>query len=306
MRKRVFQKTQKEHALKIERAKAAAQRRAEAALSIDEISRAQSAYANAAFSNTDDTNHDKIVESARLTYQNALKKYGFDEKEFEYRPICPICGDTGSVNGKPCKCIFDEYIANLKKACDIDARAKFSFADCDLKKVKDETQRKSLATLYSAMQKYVEKFPKSECSTIVFSGGVGTGKTCLASAIARAVVEKGYAAKIMSAYEFNSLMLKIHTSPIAERNALIHDVITADLLLIDDLGTEPMLKNVTVEYLLLVIEERQTKGRATVITTNLDTDGILFRYGERIYSRLSHKQHSKIIEMNGKDLRINR
>ena len=90
----------------------------------------------------------------------------------------------------------------------------------------------------------------------------------------------------MSAYEFNALMLKIHTSPIAERNALIHDVITADLLLIDDLGTEPMLKNVTVEYLLLVIEERQTKGRATLVTTNLDTDGILLRYGERIYSRL--------------------
>ena len=75
--------------------------------------------------------------------------------------------------------------------------------------------------------------------------------------------------------------------------------------MIDDLGTEPMLKNVTVEYLLLVIEERQTKGRATLVTTNLDTDGILLRYGERIYSRLSHKQRSKIIEMNGKDLRIN-
>lgn len=305
MRKRVFNKTKKERSIKIDRAKQAALQRAQAALSIDEISRAQSEYARLAFAPSDDAEHDKIVEKARLAYQNALKKYGFDQNDFEYHPICPLCNDTGVVKGKMCKCIKDEYIANLKKECNVDSLAKFSFDDCNLDKVKDEKQKASLATLYAAMKKYVAKFPKSDCSTIVLSGGVGTGKTCLASAISRAVVEKGYAAKIMSAYEFNALMLKIHTSPIAERNALIHDVITADLLLIDDLGTEPMLKNVTVEYLLLVIEERQTKGRATLVTTNLDTDGILLRYGERIYSRLSHKQRSKIIEMNSKDLRIN-
>lgn len=305
MRKRVFDKTKKERSIKIDRAKQAALQRAQAALSIDEISRAQSEYARLAFAPSDDAEHVKIVEKARLAYQNALKKYGFDQNDFEYHPICPLCNDTGVVKGKMCKCIKDEYIANLKKECNVDSLAKFSFDDCDLDKVKDEAQKANLATLYAAMKKYVAKFPKSDCSTIVLSGSVGTGKTCLASAISRAVVEKGYAAKIMSAYEFNALMLKIHTSPIAERNALIHDVITADLLLIDDLGTEPMLKNVTVEYLLLVIEERQTIGRATLVTTNLDTDGILLRYGERIYSRLSHKQRSKIIEMNGKDLRIN-
>lgn len=76
------------------------------------------------------------------------------------------------------------------------------------------------------------------------------------------------------------------------------------MLVIDDLGTEPMLKNVTVEYLLLVLEERQTRGRATVITTNLTGENILNRYGERIYSRLSHKQYSMMIEMKGNDLRL--
>ena len=154
------------------------------------------------------------------------------------------------------------------------------------------------------MQKYVEKFPNVKSINLLFTGGVGTGKTCLASAIATGVVEKGYCAKIMSAYEFNSLMLTVHTSPIAERNALMDDVLTSDLLVIDDLGTEPMLKRVTIEYLLLVIEERQAKGLATIITTNLDVERLLARYGERIYSRLSHKQHSMIIQFVGKDLRL--
>lgn len=304
MKNRVFKQTQQEHALRIEKEKTACAQRAKAALSVDEISKAQAEYTDAVFANIDGTN-DAVVAKALSKYQSALKKYGFDEKDFQYTPLCPVCNDTGNVSGKVCACIWNEYIANLEKECEIRKRAPFAFEDCDLEKVKDGNQRQSLCTLYESMKKYCEKFPASETSTMVFSGGVGTGKTCVASAIARAIVRKGYAAKVMSAYEFNSLMLKIHTSPVADRNALMHDVMRADLLVIDDLGTEPMLKNVTVEYLLLVIEERQSKGRATVITTNLDADGILYRYGERIYSRLSHKQHSKIIAMHGKDLRIN-
>ena len=54
MRKRVFNKTKKERSIKIDRAKQAALQRAQAALSIDEISRAQSEYARLAFAASDD------------------------------------------------------------------------------------------------------------------------------------------------------------------------------------------------------------------------------------------------------------
>ena len=66
MRKRVFNKTKKERSIKIDRAKQAALQRAQAALSIDEISRAQSEYARLAFAPSDDAEHDRIVEKARL------------------------------------------------------------------------------------------------------------------------------------------------------------------------------------------------------------------------------------------------
>lgn len=305
MKNRALNKTLTERREKIEAAKRTAALTAQKAFAVPEISDANKAYTNAMFdamtSGSDDT---QKVQSARLTYQNALKKYGFDEKDFQYKPICPICGDSGTHNGKMCKCVFDDYIVNLKTECELDKKAPFSFADCNLANVKDEKERANLAMLYEQMQKYVAKFPDVRNINLLFTGGVGTGKTCLASAIARGVVEKGYSAKIMSAYEFNSLMLTTHTSPIAERNSLMHDVLTADLLVIDDLGTEPMLKRVTVEYLLLVIEERQSKGLSTIITTNLDMERLLARYGERIYSRLCHKQHSMIIRFEGKDLRL--
>ena len=305
MKQRVMQKTLSERQKQIEAQRAAARALAQKAFSIDEIANANKAYIDAEFAamaSGDDKS--KTAEKAHEKYRKTLEKYGFSEDDFENKPSCPLCGDTGYANGKVCSCIWDLYVENLKKECQIDERAKFSFEDCDLKKIRDEAQRKATSALYDSMKKYVAKFPTAKCKTLVFSGGVGTGKTCLASAMARAIVEKGYSVQFLSAYEFCSLMLKVHTSPISERNALLSDALSCDLLVIDDLGTEPMLKNVTVEYLLLTLEERQSKGLATVITTNLSGENILNRYGERIYSRLSHKQYSMIIQMQGNDLRL--
>ena len=304
MKKRVMQETLSERQKQIDAQNALARQNIDRAFSIDEISRANKEYVDLTFrAMTSDEDLSKFIEKAHKNYKKTLKKYGFSEEDFVGKPVCPLCSDTGFVDGKICSCIWDSFVENLKKECQIDERAKFSFDDCDLSKIKDEQQRRLTGQLYDSMKKYVDKFPSSKCKTLVFSGGVGTGKTCLASAMARAIVEKGYAVNYMSAYEFCSLMLTTHTSPVSERNALLHDVLTCDLLVIDDLGTEPMLKNVTVEYLLLVIEERQMHSRATLITTNLSGENMLNRYGERIYSRLSHKQYSMIIEMDGNDLR---
>ncbi len=298
MKQRAFQKAK----LALDERVANMQKQAESkkafAFEVAEIKEAHTAFVFAMFD-------EKKRDTAQQNYSSALKKYGFCEQDFEYIPSCHLCGDTGVYQKKPCKCIFDDYVKYLKQESDIEQKAKFTFADCDLKKVKDEQQKANLKTLYTQMKTYTAKYPATKTRTWVFSGAVGTGKTCLASATVRAAVEKGYSAKVVSAYELNSLMLTTHTSPIAERNALLHDVMSVDYLLIDDLGTEPMLKNVTVEYLLVLLEERLNRGLCTIITTNLTPERILNRYGERIYSRLSDKQHSKFVTINGKDLRIN-
>ena len=75
-------------------------------------------------------------------------------------------------------------------------------------------------------------------------------------------------------------------------------------MLIDDLGTEPVLKNVTKEYLYNLINTRQINKRATLITTNLSLDNILDRYDERIFSRLGNKNLSTIIQLLSSDKRL--
>ncbi|MDE6060760.1 MAG: ATP-binding protein, partial [Clostridia bacterium] len=232
---------------KIDAAKRLAEVQMEKALAISEISSAYSAFLEKRFSAYRQGNISEIeVEKAHDAYISALKKHGFSETDFDYTPLCPICGDKGNVDGKACKCVWTEYIKQLKIVCDIEKRAKFTFANCDTKTISDEAQRATLEKLYAYMSKYAAKLPDVKTKNIVLSGTVGTGKTCLASAVARATVEGGKSCKFLSAYEFNTEMLSCHTSPIAERADKLHDVLTADLLVLDDLGTEPRLQNVTI------------------------------------------------------------
>ena len=303
MKERAINVAMTKRRARIDAAEREAENKLSAALSIPEISAAHTLYVDKKFNNILNGKNPDEVTAARDKYLSALSKYGYSESEFEYTPLCPVCKDRGSVNGRACDCVWEEYISCLKDECNILAKAPFTFGDCDTSVISEEAQRATLERLYKHMSAYADKLPDVNYKNIVLSGTVGSGKTCLASAVARAAVERGKSCKFMSAYEFNNEMLACHTSPISERSERLHDVLTADLLVIDDLGTEPILKNVTIEYLLLTLEERLNAELCTLITTNLDEDGIMSRYFERIYSRLGDKRHSRFFKLSGKDLR---
>ena len=275
------------------------------AYEVPEISEAQAEYSRAKFATL--LNGGKgvdIVEEARLAYEKALVKHGYSEKSFDYIPSCTKCGDTGYVDGKLCDCVKKQYMIALAKECDILNKAPFSFADCDLSNMTKE-QATAITKLYGFGWEYVSKYPQVTKHILVFAGATGTGKSCLASAIVRkAVLERGKSGLVFTAYEFNATCLNCHLAPIDEKDSVLHNLMTCDFIVIDDLGTEPMLKNVTCEYLQLVLDERLSKGLTTIITTNLNELQLKERYGERIFSRLSDSKHSLMRRIPGKDLRL--
>jgi DNA replication protein DnaC len=77
-----------------------------------------------------------------------------------------------------------------------------------------------------------------------------------------------------------------------------------DVLIIDDLGSEPLIKNVTQEHIYNIINERLVTGRAFIITTNLDPAALIERYDQRIASRILAKENSMLIEFKNTDLRF--
>ena len=76
----------------------------------------------------------------------------------------------------------------------------------------------------------------------------------------------------------------------------------SDLLVIDDLGSEPIRRNINVESLFSILNERSVSKRPVVIVTNLMPVQLRDRYGERITSRL-FSENAVSIRLYGRDVR---
>jgi DNA replication protein DnaC len=143
-------------------------------------------------------------------------------------------------------------------------------------------------------------------SKILLMGKTGLGKTYITECVANAFLEKGNSVCFVSAFEMTNCFLKYHSPLEKDKYSWIAPFIESDVLIIDDLGTEPKFKNVTLEYLYLVISEREKYSRPIIVSTNLELGNILDTYGERIYSRLVNKQTSATFKIQGDDLRVSK
>ena len=160
-----------------------------------------------------------------------------------------------------------------------------------------------MASIKKSMIKFVDNLKTAQTRNIVFMGNTGVGKTFLAKSIAKTAMSKGNTVIFITSFNLNNEFLKSHLSSELDKIKLLNNYINCDLLVIDDLGSEPKLKNVTSEYLLILINERIARKKATIITTNLRPDNIIATYGQRFYSRIFNKEDSSLIEITGKDLR---
>ena len=75
------------------------------------------------------------------------------------------------------------------------------------------------------------------------------------------------------------------------------------LLVLDDLGSEPVIPNVSFEWLFAVINERTLAGLATVCSTNLTLSQLQTRYDDRFMSRLCDKNTTQVLHLTGENLR---
>lgn len=77
-----------------------------------------------------------------------------------------------------------------------------------------------------------------------------------------------------------------------------------DLLILDDLGAEPMLNNITRENLTNLLDARQRQGLATAFSSNFTREQIINEYGERFAFRLLSPRNTLTLELIGENLRL--
>src|SRR6478735_7611879 len=144
---------------------------------------------------------------------------------------------------------------------------------------------------------------------LFFEGQPGVGKTHLAVAMLKQVVERTGARGIF--YDTRDLLRLIRSTYDASTRTteleILRPVMTADLLVLDDLGAEKTSEWVE-ETMNLIVNTRYNERRLTIFTSNYedipdDTDpnSLLFRIGHRMRSRL-HEMCDFVI-MDGADYR---
>lgn len=239
----------------------------------------------------------EVISRLEVELESLLSENGFPADYLEEKPICPVCSDKGFVDGELCVCIKKLIIEKRFKGSGLNPLQTFETISRSV--FDDPRDNRIRERICSYLSDYADSFPENELPDLLLYGDPGVGKTFLLNAIGCRVLARGYSVLRMTANRLVNETLEC----ISERKEK-PDLVLPDLLILDDLGTEPMIPNVTVETLLAVICERQDSGKPTLFATNLDLDAISEEYGARVWSRLVSPQRVKVIKMTTPSIRL--
>ena len=129
------------------------------------------------------------------------------------------------------------------------------------------------------------------------------GKTFLSRCIAGEVMKRGHSVIYLSAGDLFEVFSKNKFSNEDEdgMQEMYRFVLECELLIIDDLGTE-LNNSFTSSQLFYCINERMSRKRSTIISTNLSLAGLRDSYTDRVASRIMSGY--TIIPLYGRDLRL--
>jgi DNA replication protein DnaC len=170
-------------------------------------------------------------------------------------------------------------------------------------------EREPVASMNDALLREVRTYTRAiaqrldEGRGIWFIGDVGTGKTTLAMLISKAAMEADRTVAIYSLPRLLALLRDTYDDDAQfSLNELIDRLCAVDLLHIDDVGAEQSSAWV-LEQLYTIVNTRYEDGKALVLTTNLDQEGLVDQIGPRTVSRI-YEICGMPLPMHGADHRV--
>ena len=222
---------------------------------------------------------------------------------------CPVCKDTGKTGDlikEPCECYKKAYQRKLRDKIGLTRDRKETFENFDENMFPNEnipgqefSQRELMNHYRRICEEWADNYPNVRCRDLLLTGGTGLGKTFLLRAMAERLIERDVNVLIISAYR----MIEILRKSYFDNDDSASEMMDVEVLMIDDLGSEPLMQNITVEQLFNLLNERQGRSLSTVISTNLEMPKFRERYTERIASRLRDSMNCKVLSLMGKDIR---
>ena len=253
---------------------------------------------------------EQVMLSYNARIRDALRAAGYPEDYLSPVFTCPDCRDTGLAGDKvkvECAC-FKRRARELEGGEDPGAGGPEAFENDDpsvfpaepLKEYPTLSQRTLMRVITEKCRAFADAYPDGPQKNLVLHGATGLGKTWLLKCVARRLRERGLDVVYTTAYRLLDDLRAEYFHPGSRDTACYFQ---CDLLLIDDLGMEPLFENVTVEFFFNVLNERTLRGLGTCVSTNLSPTELKARYSERFTSRLLDRRLALEIELLGKDLR---
>lgn len=218
---------------------------------------------------------------------------------------CEKCCDTGYIEGVGrCSCFNQRMIDCMYEQSKMQELFKYqNFEKFNMnyysEKVYEKygkTPRKQMEEVKQFCEKYVEKFAEAKKS-LCFYGDTGLGKTFMSSCIAKRLIESGYTVLYLRAAKLFKLL---EDERFGRNEESVKEIYDCDMLVIDDLGTEPESKN-NAAYILELINERIMNNKKIIVNTNLNFAGMEQKYTKRFSSRLI--ESFNVLLFFGEDIR---
>ncbi len=228
---------------------------------------------------------------AQLLVRQLLVQRGYPADYLDMHYTCEKCQDTGYYQGQFCTCVTE--LAGKMAAKELNQSIRF--LDCRFSNFSLDYYQglhtPNGASCYTAMERvmhfcqaYAQQF-RPDAPSILMEGKTGLGKTHLSLAIANVVLEKGYSVLYDSIINFLRQIEKEHFGRSEDGNDTLELLLSCDLLILDDLGTE-FHSQFYQSTIYNIVNTRMNRQKPTIISTNMDYNEISKHYEERITSRI--------------------
>ena len=227
--------------------------------------------------------------------EHLLKEGGIPKKYMELHHECQLCSDTGYISGGECKCL---RMRRIEKAYNMyalkDKLLNETFSKFDLRYYshepfgpRQESPRDNMESVFAFCKRYTEHFSQGNNDNILFYGKPGLGKTFLCNAISKELMDLGYSVMYLTAFIMFKTIEEISFGRAEAESSIMEDLLEADLLVIDDLGTE-FRTMLTDSSLFNIINLRANSKKPVIVSTNIMLNQLAETYSERILSRITN------------------
>ena len=277
---------------------------------------------NALLNNQNNVEIDNNINNLKKEKIAFLNKEKIDISYFSPNYNCKKCNDTGFITypdkkSQMCSCLKQKLINISYNKSNLNNLQKENFNNFNLKKFSNKVDIKkynmnlspqeNIKAIKNACLDFINTFDNPDTKNLLFTGNTGLGKTYMSNCIANELLNKGKTVLYQTAPLLLETIIdnKFNKYKTSENNDFYNQVLTSDLLIIDDLGTES-LNSVKLSELFTIINSRSlnlnNKITKTLISTNLSIEKIFSIYEERIGSRIAG--FYDIYYFFGEDLRL--